>query len=485
MDKENIAILWFKRDLRISDHEALFQAIKYSRKNNIKILPIFIFEPGLETENDTHPRHWKWIYESVLQLKEIIPISIFYQDAQNTFLNLLENYNVKTVFSHQETGNEVTYKRDISISRLLKSSDVVWREYQSNGVIRGLKNRNTWDKSWAYFMTRPIKEIDINPNDFIELSDHISHEEFKQKFFHVDLELAPGEKNAKKALDIFLEEKIQSYFKNISFPDKSRYHTSRLSPYIAYGNISIRQIWKACQKAKPNISNKMSINQYMARLKWHCHFIQKFESQPDIEFKNLNSAFDHLRTKKNKNFISAWKNGMTGYPLVDAAMRCVVQTGFLNFRLRSTVVSFFCHHLWQPWPAGAKFLGQQFMDYEPGIHYPQFQMQAGTTGVNTIRVYNPVKQSLEKDKDAVFIKKWLPELRNLPIHLIHEPWKMTPLEEAMYEINYGKDYPKRIIDIEITGKFARDKLWSTLKSESSKKKGKAILKRHTSRRGFV
>ena len=132
---------------------------------------------------------------------------------------------------------------------------------------------------------------------------------------------------------------------------------------------------KHAPKKKPRIQNKMSINQYMARLKWHCHFIQKLESEPEIEFRNLNSAFNNIRTKRDRKLIKAWEKGLTGYPLIDAAMRCVTETGFLNFRLRSTVVSFLTHHLWQPWQAGAHHLARQFIDYEPGIHYPQFQMQ--------------------------------------------------------------------------------------------------------------
>ena len=182
---------------------------------------------------------------------------------------------------------------------------------------------------------------------------------------------------------------------------------------------------------------------------------------------------------KNKKFIKAWTQGQTGYPLVDAAMRCVEETGFLNCRLRAMVVSFFTHLLWQPWTAGSGHLARMFIDYEPGIHFSQFQMQAGTTGINTIRIYNPIKQSKEKDKDGAFIKRWVPELRDLPTKYIHEPWEMTDLDSLLYNFKLGKNYPRPIVEFSKAYKLAKDKLWKLKKSNANQYISKAIVKKHT------
>lgn len=473
-------ILWLKKDFRLRDHEPMIQALKD------QCLVIFIYEPSVSYNYDFDIRHWRFIYQSIEDLKKQgLTVHSFYGEAIDVFKYLTDHYHKIEIFSHQETGNDLTFKRDLKIKAFCKKNEIKWHEYQNNAVIRCLKNRNTWDALWAKYVKSRLFDKPVSMKNVEQNIDHpfkLSIDLKENLVIRDDRVLSGGESFALKQLNQFLEDKIENYMDTISYPEKSRYYSSMLSSYLTYGNISIKQIYQACENKNKNIQNKFSLNQFMARLKWHCHFIQKLEMEPEIEFSNINSAFNQIRQKKNKVYLKAWKEGQTGYPLIDAAMRCVQVTEFLNFRLRATVVSFLTHILWQPWQSGAGFLARQFLDYEPGIHFSQFQMQAGTTGINTIRIYNPIKQSKEKDKEGTFIKKWVPELRKLPLEYIHEPWKVSEMDSLLYDFMLGKDYPRPIVDFSECYKNAQEKLWSLKNSSKSIQNNKKILAKHTRRK---
>ena len=230
-----------------------------------------------------------------------------------------------------------------------------------------------------------------------------------------------------------------------------------------------------------SIVKKKSLIAFKSRLAWHCHFIQKLYDEPEIEFKNLNSAFDGLREDDfNPYYYEAWKNGNTGYPFIDACMRYLKVNGWINFRMRAMLVSFASYQLWLDWKKTSKHMAKLFTDYEPGIHYSQFQMQSGTTGINSIRIYNPIKQSIDQDPDGNFIRKWVPELKNVQGKLIHEPWKMTYIDQKSISIELGKNYPLPIIENNKATKIAKDKIWKVKKSKEAKLLSSQILIKHAS-----
>lgn len=482
----DINVFWFKRDLRGEDNMAFANAVNSS----LPLLLLYVYEPLIWKDPHYDVRHQNFIKESLIDLntnlkKYDTKILSVVSEVIPFLSNLQTDYNIRNVFSTEESGLDITFKRDIEFAKFCSQNKMQWKQFQNNGVIRGLRNRKTWRKAWYDNMNLPTSKPTLSTSNFISFLEIQNIESSFQTFL-----LEVGENNFQKGgrtegskwQKSFFDERIEFYNQYISKPEMARYGCSRLSPYLAWGNLSIREVFQKAKEFKLHSPFKGQANAFISRLRWQSHFIQKFEQEPRMEFEAINKGFLHLEQPINEEFISAWKIGKTGYPLVDASIRCVELTGYINFRMRSMITSFLTYHLFQHFTTGGKWLARQFLDFEPGIHYGQMQMQAGFTGTNTVRIYNPVKNALEHDSEAIFIKKYVPELASLPISLAIEPWNITAMEEEMYSFEYGTTYPKRIVFIQETRKVASQKLYGQRKSALAKAEKERILETHTMRR---
>ncbi len=482
--KPNCTVFWFKRDLRLEDNEALSAAAR----ERGRLLLVYLLEPSLTADPHYSERHWEFVRASLRELQYDLAtrgtqILCARVEAVQFFSQLQQHVVLQAVYSHCETGIDRTYKRDLSLAKYLKDAGVPWREFQANGVARGLRDRKGWTAAWNAYMQQPVDRVPwgeaspFTPDEVRALQAH---------WPAMDLERpagaafqAGGRKAALACMDSFFSHRIQNYNAHISKPEAARYSCSRLSPYLAWGNLSVREVYQRLQDFMGQGRWQRPASAFASRLRWRSHFIQKFEMEPRMEFEPVNRAFLSLKQPRYPEHIRAWEAGQTGYPLVDAAMRCLKETGYVNFRLRALVVSFFTHHLFHDFTLAGHWLARQFLDFEPGIHYGQLQMQAGLTGINTVRVYNPTKNAQEHDPEALFIKKWVPELRGLPGPLALEPWKVRPLEAGFYGFEYGRSYPLRMVDISATRQTHLKHLFEIRNSALARQEGRRILEKHT------
>ena len=484
--RQPLNIVWFKRDLRLADHRPLAGAAQAGA-----VLPLYIAEPALWAQPDASARQWAFAAESLGALQRSLaalgqPLCVMVGEAVAILARIHESHGIAALWSHEETGNGWTYARDRSVKAWAKAVGVPWHEARQFGVIRRIQSRHGWARAWERDMAEPITPA---PASLPLLAGDWP----MQIPTSAQLGLAPdpcphrqrgGRAAGMATLDSFLHQRGRDYRYRMSSPVTAFEASSRLSPHLTWGTLSMREVAQASHarmqalKAgeEPHAQSwRASMISFAGRQHWHCHFMQKLEDEPRIEFENLHRAYDGLRPDApDARRLAAWSQGNTGFPFVDACMRALNSHGWINFRMRAMLMSFASYHLWLPWRASGLHLARKFVDYEAGIHWPQVQMQSGTTGINTMRIYNPVKQGYDQDPAARFVRRFVPELADVPDAFVHEPWRWEGAADL--------PYPAPIVENAAAAKAAREALYGIRKGADHKAAARQIAHKHGSRK---
>jgi len=487
-----VHIVWFKRDLRIDDHEALRAAADAG-----VVLPIYVYETDLLVQPTADARHIDFANQCLSELDDALralgsPL-VFRTGTMPAVLDRLSDelaaldgdHVIASLRSHQETTDLEGFRRDVEVNEWCATNRVERIEYIDRGVIRRLATRDGWSKKWKATMSRPIVKAPGRIDGTLIEAGSINAATDLGFAPSTCVDLQPGGRAAGVGvLDSFLTERGEPYAIAMSSPVTSFEHSSRISAHFAFGTLSGKEVYQATlariAEVKDDPDRGMwlkSLRAFEKRQHWRDHFTQKLEDQPSLEIEAMHPMLDDLRPGLDSERYERFVNGTTGYPMVDACMRATAATGWLNFRMRAMVVSFATYHLWLDWRPVAEHLARMWTDYEAGIHYPQHQMQSGSTGINTLRIYSPTKQVTDHDPTGVFVRRWVPELSDVPDKHLAEPHLRPP-----DLLSADSHYPSPLVDHATATKEARDRIGAIRRTPEAKKISDEIVERHGSRR---
>jgi len=500
-----VQLLWYKRDLRIADHSPLAGAIGAG-----PVVAVYVHEPEQQHAPDRDPRHEYVLHDALAALRASFlargaRLIELHGSLPDVFVALHGVMPFSAIWAHEETGNALSYARDRRVRAWARRAGVAVHELPGNGVVRRLASRDGWADTWQQRMRSPMVPAPrhiMSPDESRTTAALTALPEGMHDPSH-DI-AAPswsdwqrgGEARAHDTLHSFLSRRGQDYRRAMSSPNEAPASCSRISTALAFGTLSVRQAYQAARQRARALRDESSVRHdpgaaqwsqslvsFASRLHWHCHFIQKLEDEPRLETSHYAPIFDGLRpSEPDMERLDAWREGQTGYPLVDACMRSLRVTGWLTFRMRAMVMSFASYHLWLDWRHTGPVLARWFTDYEPGIHWTQCQMQSGTTGINTIRIYNPYKQAEEHDAAGTFVRRWVPELSALSNADLIRPERTPIMVQQMTGCVIGRDYPAPIVLHETAYGFARDRMHAVKLAAQRSGSAQRVYDRHGSRK---
>ena len=452
----SIGIFWIREDFRIENNPAL----SFATQNHDNVIALYIYNNN-DFDNKREAQKW-WVYKSLETLKkELSDYKINLEIVKGDELEIFSKFNKKDKLSVY--WNKI-YEPDViakgkKIRDLFIKNEINYKYFKGN-ILNEFqeitKNDGTpfkvftpfWRNAEQVYLNKPlsknyivkkkIKKITIFKK-CIEPIEILPKKNWYKKF---EKYWKVSENDSKKILKNLIENKIKDYGTSRDIP--SIEGTSKLSPYIKHGQIHVGSIWKKCSEIK---SKGIGYRKYINELGWREFSHSLINYFPEFLKGNFRKEFDKFPWAKNEKFLKAWKRGMTGYPIVDAGMRELYETGWMHNRIRMVVGSFLVKHLRINWTEGEKHFRNCLLDFNKANNVAQWQWVAGcgADAAPYFRIFNPILQGEKFDKEGNYVKKWVPELKNVPNKFIHKPWEMELKYQEAIKTIIGKDYPGPIV----------------------------------------
>jgi deoxyribodipyrimidine photo-lyase len=502
-------VLWLKRDLRLQDHLPLRMALEQARAAG-PVLVAYFHEPALLGCPDTAAQHVAFAQECLEHLREELralgtDLLVVSLDADAALAQLHQLTPIRHLWAHAETTHRAGFERDKAVHRWARDAGVRFHELAQNAVLRGSARQeqrfdfaahlrqSAAERLWApssqggkktgFLEATRVRSLSAALQGPLPPAPQGLVKPHREPGWlddapapalppHEDkvLRLSGGRAAAQEQLERFLQPaNLLAYPGAISSPRSALNHCSRLSPYLARGVLSDREVLQALTRKlseesigrdPAEMQRLLSAARFFGeRLYWRSSYLQAAEQSPDVDSEGGLPAFQGVRESERMNgWLQAWSAGQTGYPLVDAAMRMLNATGWLNMRLRGTVTSFALNDLWLPWQEVGRVLAREFLDYEPAIHWNQLQIHAGVSRYSGPLTYDPVKQAREHDSAGRFVRQWVPELRDMPTEQLFEPWRAPAKVQQAARCAIGRDYPAPLVRYPAANEAARQRV---------------------------
>ena len=453
MDKK-IGLFWLRDDFRITRNNGLVEATL----NHDKVLVFYLYKQ--EVFKDQEAQKW-WLSKSLFNFRKKL-------QGFNINLEIIETKSFKFFFDNLVKQNDFKIywnkvyepdylKFDDYLFNIFKNNNISYQRFKGNSlneIDEIKKNDGTpfkvftpyWRNAEKYYIEKiPPKEKIIKQRkkkisyfkNCIEPEKILPKKNWYKNFEKI---WSPDEQSALNELKNFINERIVNYSQGRNFPSIAG--TSKLSPFIKFGQIHVETIWHECIKKK---TKTIGTSKFLAEIGWREFNHSLINHFPHMLKKNYSKKFDNFPWKKNSKFLTAWKKGMTGYPIVDAGMRELYSTGWMHNRVRMIVGSFLVKHLLINWVEGEKYFRKCLLDYSPASNVSGWQWVAGcgADAAPYFRIFNPILQGEKFDKEGDYVKKWVSELKYLPKKFIHKPWEFNN-----EKFKLGKDYPHPIVNHE-------------------------------------